>query len=38
VLQDLLGLTLEEIRAGYADGTLWPERMPLYPYIQEALT
>jgi crotonobetainyl-CoA:carnitine CoA-transferase CaiB-like acyl-CoA transferase len=38
VLQDLLGLTLEEIRAGYEDGTFWPKGMPLYPYIQETLT
>jgi crotonobetainyl-CoA:carnitine CoA-transferase CaiB-like acyl-CoA transferase len=38
VLQDLLGLGLEEIRAGYEDGTFWPKDMPLYPYIQESLT
>ncbi|MCI0879301.1 MAG: CoA transferase, partial [Chloroflexi bacterium] len=37
VLQDLLGLTPEEVREGYQDGTLWPQEMPLYPYLQEAL-
>lgn len=37
VLETVLGLSLEEIRAGYEDGTLWPVGMPLYPYIQEAL-
>ena len=37
VLQELLGLSLEEIREGYADGTLWPSSMPVYPYLQEAL-
>ncbi len=37
VLQDLLGLTPEEVRAGYQDGTLWHQEMPLYPYLQEAL-
>ena len=37
VLQDLLGLTPEELREGYQDGTLWPQEMPLYPYLQEAL-
>lgn len=37
VLQERLGLSLEEIRAGYEDGTFWPKGMPLYPYIQESL-
>jgi crotonobetainyl-CoA:carnitine CoA-transferase CaiB-like acyl-CoA transferase len=37
VLQELLGLSLEEIRAGYTDGTFWPKSMPLYAYIEEAL-
>jgi len=37
VLQELLDLSLEEIREGYADGTLWPPSMPVYPYLQEAL-
>jgi crotonobetainyl-CoA:carnitine CoA-transferase CaiB-like acyl-CoA transferase len=37
VLEELLGLSLEEIRAGYADGTFWPQHTPLYPYLQEML-
>ena len=37
VLQDLLGLSRQEIKEGYADGTFWPKGMPLYPYIEEAL-
>ncbi len=37
VLEKLLGLSLQEIREGYEDGTFWPSGMPLYPYIQEAL-
>lgn len=37
VLQELLGLSLEEIRSGYADGTFWPKDKPMYPYIEEAL-
>jgi crotonobetainyl-CoA:carnitine CoA-transferase CaiB-like acyl-CoA transferase len=38
VLTELLGLGLQDIRDGYADGTFWPARMPLYPYIEETLT
>lgn len=37
VLEELLGLSLQEIRDGYADGTFWPPQTPLYPYIEEAL-
>jgi crotonobetainyl-CoA:carnitine CoA-transferase CaiB-like acyl-CoA transferase len=37
VLQELLGLSLEEIRAGYEDGTFWPKDKPMYPYIEETL-
>ena len=37
VLQETLGLSLQEIREGYADGTFWPKSMPLYAYIEEAL-
>jgi benzylsuccinate CoA-transferase BbsF subunit len=37
VCERLLGLGLEDIREGYADGTFWPPEMPLYPYIQEGL-
>jgi crotonobetainyl-CoA:carnitine CoA-transferase CaiB-like acyl-CoA transferase len=38
VLTEMLGLSLQDIRDGYADGTLWPARLPLYPYIEETLT
>ncbi len=37
VLQETLGLSLQEIREGYADGTFWPKSMPLYAYIEEAM-
>jgi hypothetical protein len=36
-MQELLGLSLDDIRAGYTDGTFWPKAMPLYPYIEETL-
>jgi crotonobetainyl-CoA:carnitine CoA-transferase CaiB-like acyl-CoA transferase len=38
VLTELLGLPLQDIRDGYADGTFWPASLPLYPYIEETLT
>src|SRR5262245_48450333 len=38
VLTELLGLSLQDLREGYTDGTFWPARMPLYPYIEETLT
>ncbi|MDQ3831160.1 MAG: CoA transferase, partial [Candidatus Tectomicrobia bacterium] len=37
VMQELLGLSLDDIRAGYTDGTFWPKDMPLYPYLEETL-
>jgi crotonobetainyl-CoA:carnitine CoA-transferase CaiB-like acyl-CoA transferase len=37
VLEELLGLSLDEIKMGYADGTLWPKGMPLYAYVEESL-
>jgi crotonobetainyl-CoA:carnitine CoA-transferase CaiB-like acyl-CoA transferase len=37
VLEQLLGLSLDEIRAGYTDGTLWPKSMPIPSYVQETL-
>jgi hypothetical protein len=36
-MQELLGLSLDDIRAGYTDGTFWPKGMPLHPYIEETL-
>src|SRR6266487_5408885 len=29
VLTELLGLSLQDIRDGYTDGTFWPTRLPL---------
>jgi crotonobetainyl-CoA:carnitine CoA-transferase CaiB-like acyl-CoA transferase len=37
VLEELLDMKLDDIRAGYEDGTFWPVHMPTYPYIEEAL-
>jgi crotonobetainyl-CoA:carnitine CoA-transferase CaiB-like acyl-CoA transferase len=37
VLHELLGLSLQEIREGYEDGTFWPKDQPRFPYIEEAL-
>jgi crotonobetainyl-CoA:carnitine CoA-transferase CaiB-like acyl-CoA transferase len=37
ILQELLGLSPQEIREGYTDGTFWPKGMPLSPYIEEAI-
>ena len=37
VLMDLLGVAPEELRAGYEDGTFWPQSVPVEPYLLEAL-
>ena len=37
IMEDLLGLTHDELQDGYQDGTFWPEEMPQFPYIQEAI-
>lgn len=37
ILQELLEMSLDEIRAGYEDGTFWPPSIPKYPYVEEAL-
>ena len=37
VFEDLLGLSPQEIRDAYEDGTFWPPEMPKYEYIEEAL-
>lgn len=37
VLQELLDMSLDDIRAGYKDGTFWPPHIPTYHYIEEAL-
>jgi hypothetical protein len=36
-MQEVLGLSFDDIRAGYADGTFWPKDMPLPHYIEETL-
>ncbi|MGE0701312.1 MAG: CoA transferase, partial [Hyphomicrobiaceae bacterium] len=37
VLEGLLGLSREEVRAGIRDGTLWPEKRPRFAYMEEVL-
>ena len=37
VLIGLLGVSPQEIREGYEDGTFWPKSIPLEPYLLEAL-
>ena len=37
VMEELLGLSHHELEDGYKDGTFWPEEMPMYPYVEEAL-
>ena len=37
VLEDLLGVSHEEVLSGHEDGVLWPKGMPTFSYIEEAL-
>jgi benzylsuccinate CoA-transferase BbsF subunit len=37
IVEDLLGYTHEELRAGFADGTFWPTKRPRFPYMEEML-
>ena len=37
VFEGLLGLSTQEIRDGYDDGTFWPPETPKYKYIEDAL-
>ena len=37
ILGNMLGLSAQEIREGYEDGTFWPKGIPLEPYLLEAL-
>ena len=37
VLVDMLGLSPQEIREGYENGTFWPKSIPLEPYLIDAL-
>jgi crotonobetainyl-CoA:carnitine CoA-transferase CaiB-like acyl-CoA transferase len=35
ILGGMLGMSWEEIRAGYEDGTLWPAHVPVEGYLLE---
>src|SRR5204862_436084 len=37
IVEDLLGYSHEELRAGFADGTFWPHQRPRFPYQEEML-
>jgi benzylsuccinate CoA-transferase BbsF subunit len=37
IVEGLLGLPHEELRAGFADGTFWPVQRPRFPYQEEML-
>jgi len=37
IVEDLLGFSHEELRAGYADGTFWPTSRPRFAYMEEIL-
>ena len=37
IMEGLLGLSHEELVAGYEDGTFWPKGMERYPYMEEML-
>jgi crotonobetainyl-CoA:carnitine CoA-transferase CaiB-like acyl-CoA transferase len=37
ILEGLLGYTHDELRAGFADGTLWPTKLPRFSYMEEML-
>jgi crotonobetainyl-CoA:carnitine CoA-transferase CaiB-like acyl-CoA transferase len=37
VLENLLGMTHDDLLDGYENGVFWPSTMDRYPYIEEAL-
>ena len=37
IVEDLLGYSHEELRAGFADGTFWPTRRARFRYMEEML-
>jgi hypothetical protein len=37
VLEDLLGVSHDDLLNGYENGVLWPTTMDRYPYLEEAL-
>jgi crotonobetainyl-CoA:carnitine CoA-transferase CaiB-like acyl-CoA transferase len=37
IVEGLLGYSHDELRAGFDDGTFWPTKRPLFPYLEEML-
>ena len=37
VLEGLLGMSRDELRAGFDDGTFWPTTRPRFAYMEEML-
>jgi crotonobetainyl-CoA:carnitine CoA-transferase CaiB-like acyl-CoA transferase len=37
IVEELLGYSHEELRAGFADGTFWPTIRARFPYMEEML-
>ena len=37
IVEDLLGYSHEELRAGFTDGTFWPTKRARFPYMEEML-
>ena len=37
VMERVLGMTREEVKEGYKDGTFWPEDLGYYPQLEEAM-
>ncbi len=37
IVEGLLGYSRDELRAGFADGTLWPRQRPRFAYLEEML-
>jgi len=35
IIEDLLGYSHADLRAGFADGTFWPATRPKFPYLQD---
>ncbi|MCH2507235.1 MAG: CoA transferase, partial [Dehalococcoidia bacterium] len=38
VIEGILGMTHEELRSGYDDGTFWPQELDKFPYQKEFLS
>jgi crotonobetainyl-CoA:carnitine CoA-transferase CaiB-like acyl-CoA transferase len=37
IVEDLLGYTRDDLRAGFDDGTFWPVDRGRFPYMEEML-